>query len=98
MFLYSDDCLCAETCLEKNVSMDDCMFICSNSLPPLSLQVSTEAEGHNGSDQPYEYHAHGPMEDYCVRPGVLPGKTYGVHRLLPKHHGVWHGEHPIPEG
>lgn len=36
--------------------------------------------------------------DHCVRSGVLPGQAYGVHRLLPEHHGVWHGEHPFPEG
>lgn len=36
--------------------------------------------------------------DHRVRSGVLPGQAHGVHRLLPEHHGVWHGEHPFPEG
>lgn len=36
--------------------------------------------------------------DHCVRSGVLPGQAYGVYRQLPEHHGVWDGEHPLPEG
>lgn len=35
--------------------------------------------------------------DHRVRPGALPGTAHGVHRQLPEHHGVWDGEHPLPE-
>lgn len=38
------------------------------------------------------------ISDYCVWSGVLPGQAYGVHCLLPEHHGVWNGEHSLPEG
>uniref|UniRef100_A0A3B3BQC7 Crystallin, beta A1b n=1 Tax=Oryzias melastigma TaxID=30732 RepID=A0A3B3BQC7_ORYME len=38
------------------------------------------------------------ISDYRVRSGVLPGQAYGVHCLLPEHHGVWDGEHSLPEG
>lgn len=36
--------------------------------------------------------------DHRVRPGALPGQAHGVHCLLPEHHGVRDGQHPLPEG
>lgn len=36
--------------------------------------------------------------DHGLWPGQLPGEASGVYLSMSEHYGVWHQQHPLPEG